>query len=249
MNKIIGAILFLILINFQIKSADYYAFVNGNYNNPGIWRIGSCNGPLAGSIPGITDNVYVCAGVNLNVPLNVTANNVYVYGTLSLDGNRTFTVSGSIYLFNGSRLTGNNINGTFNISNNLYIYDGCEINGTATFNINVNGNLYNEPTIAGYQSKIGRCDITVTGVTYINGYFIFTISAAGNKRFNGGIVISNTGTFDNTVGEDPFINDDIVNNGIWIGCTGGNCVYTLGNIAGRIIDISGANPITLSTII
>jgi len=242
-------LLFILLFYNSIisYSATFYASQTGNFNNLGVWRTGSCTGPSAGTLPGPTDDIVVCSGVTLRITGSGTVRNVYVYGTLTQINNITFNIS-NLYLYTGSVLAGTDNNGTYRVSGDVYLYDGATIHGTANFNLNITGNLYNEP-VSGYQAIVGRVDLTVTGTTYINGNFAFTQSASGNKRLNGGLNISSTAIFNNTVGEDPFINGDIVNDGAWIGCTGGNCVYTLGNIAGRIINITGTNPIPISTII
>ncbi len=241
-------IVILLLEGVYLWGADYYAYQSGNYTNAAIWRIGSCNGAAAGSIPGATDNVYICPGVTVTVSSNITCSNLTAWGTFSISGNRNITVSNQFTLNSGSLLTADNNNTNFYVNGNFTFYDGAEINGTQPFNLRVAGSMTNISDGGSLQARVGRVDIWITGMSYIEGEYVFTITGAGTKRFNGGLTIQPSGVFDNTVGEDPFINGDIVNNGSWIGCTGGNCDYTLGNIAGRIINISGANPIPVARI-
>ncbi len=247
MKKLLIIILQLIYI-LSVYSADFYAFQSGNYTDVSIWRIGSCSGTLAGTTPTATDNIYICSGVTVNVSSNITCANLNVWGTFEVSGNRTINITSNLNLYNGSLLSGNNNNATINVSGNLYFYDGATINGSQPFNLRITGSMYNISDGGALQAIIGRVDIWIEDMSYIDGDFIFTITGVGTKRFNGGITINPTGVFDNTVGEDPYINGNIVNNGNWIGCTGGNCVYFLGSIAGRTINILGSNPITLSTI-
>ncbi len=245
-------VIFILLLMFffvnVIISADFYAFQSGNYTSSSIWRIGSCSGTLAGTTPGATDNVYICSGVTVTVSSNITCANMFIWGSFQISGNRNITVSNNLTMYNGSILGGDNNNANLYVNGNFNFNNGAIINGLNPFNLRITGNLYNIADGTSDWAQVGRVDIWVNGMSYIDGNFIFTITGQGTKRFNGGLTINSSGTFDNTVGEDPFINGDIINDGNWIGCTGGNCIYTLGNIAGRTINITGANPVPLSAI-
>ncbi|MCX7862255.1 MAG: T9SS type A sorting domain-containing protein [Bacteroidales bacterium] len=248
MIRFLFIVCIILLVRIYIYGADFYAFQSGNYTSAGIWRIGSCTGPLAGSAPSATDNVFICANVDVTVSSNITCANLFIWGSLSISGNRTINVTGNLTLYNAAVLGGDNNNATFNVAGNFNFHDGATIDGAQPFNLRITGSMNNISDAGPLQARVGKVDIWVEGMTFINGDFIFTITGQGTKRFNGGITVNSTGTFDNTVGEDPFVNGNIINNGSWIGCTGGNCVYALGNIAGRIINIMGSNPIQLSTI-
>ena len=245
-------ILLALFLNQFLIGETYYAYQSGNINDLSIWRVGDCNGSPAASLPGASDDIYICEGVQVIVPnINYTVNNAYVYGSIYIQGGRILTFNSNLYLYPNSYIYGNNSGSRFSVNGHLYLYDGATIHNIvniANFDVVVNGNLYNQTLISGLKAIIGRCDLIINGVSYIDGYFYFSLSGGGTKRFNGGFIISTTGVFDNTVGEDPIINGDIINNGSWLGCTGGTCVYTLGNIAGKIINIYGTNPIPISTI-
>src|SRR5207244_4042297 len=79
----------------------------------------------------------------------------------------------------------------------------------------------------GQKSKLGRVNLTVMGKTSVEGWLLFTSGNDGDKRFNDSIKVANIGTWDNEVGEDPFINGSIVNNGNWPLATGGSAIYTV----------------------
>lgn len=248
MERFLCILAVLLVSIVRLYGADYYAFQSGSYTSTAIWRIGSCNGSLAGTIPTSTDNVYICSGVTVTVASNITCVNLHIWGEFSISGNRTINVTNNLTLYNGAILGGDNNNATFNVAGNFNFHDGATIDGLQPFNLRITGSMNNISDGGPLQARVVKVDIWVEGMTFINGDFIFTITGQGTKRFNGGITINPTGVFDNTVGEDPYVNGDIVNNGSWIGCTGGNCVYFLGSIAGRTINIMGSNPIQLSTI-
>jgi hypothetical protein len=113
----------------------------------------------------------------------------------------------------------------------LTMYDGpvgqSLIGGTSTGTINVLGNFSVVATTGGQRSRIGRCNLTVTGTTNVAGGVLFTVSALGDKRFNNTITITPTGTWDNEIVETPFINCSIVNNGTWPLASSGTPAYTV----------------------
>jgi len=114
---------------------------------------------------------------------------------------------------------------------NFTIYDGpvgqALVDGAATGTFNIAGNFSVVGTTGGQKSKLGRLNMTVTGTTNIAGWLLFYNVNTGNKRFNNTVTVNSTGTWDNEVGEDPFINGSIVNNGSWPVSTGGVAYYTV----------------------
>ncbi|MBA3971613.1 MAG: hypothetical protein H0X46_05620, partial [Bacteroidetes bacterium] len=208
---------------------------------------------VSGTITGSQTGTFTA--LNMNIPAGQIATigraNISISGTLSISGSylindltgtKTFA---NVALNSGGDWTANINNPVITITGNLTMTDGSVIQGSG-------GNV-GQFTIAGSficnaaagTSDIEKCDLTVQGVTILNGELRFTASGAGTKTFNGGILLNAGSQFDNTVGEDPFINGNIVNNGTWSDGSGGACTYTFGN-AGNYT-ISG-NPMIMSGI-
>jgi len=148
----------------------------------------------------------------------------------------TFTISGT---FTPSSATGTksigdvtiNSTGTWSASstetyttNNFTLFNGCTISGSSTATIVMNGNLLVQPSTPGLRCNIGQISLLVNGTTTVvaNGYWQFILANAGTKQFENTITVNLGGTWDNLVGEDPFVNCSIVNNGVWPVPTGGN---------------------------
>ena len=174
-----------------------------------------------------------------------TVNDLAFSGTLNINGAKTLTANGNVTMNSPSLLAGDNNNSTLDVAaGNLTINDGSAINGSANIDVNVAGNFICNAG-AGISS-IGRTDLTISGSTTINGDFTFIFSASGNKSFRA-ITVSATGIWDNTVGEDPRINGNIVNNGSWLGNTGGTADYQFGRTVVGSYAISG-NPVSFSRV-
>lgn len=157
------------------------------------------------------------------------------FRTIGTAGTKTL---GNVFINSAGTQTGrwNSTVGEPYATQNFTIYDGpageALIDGAATATITVNGNFTVEPTLPGYQSKLGNTGFVVQGTTLVKGYFIFTVSGSGAKTFNNTITVIPGGTWDNVIGEDPNINCSIVNNGNWPPPSGGLCRYlvqTAGN--------------------
>ncbi|OFX28367.1 MAG: hypothetical protein A2X08_10845 [Bacteroidetes bacterium GWA2_32_17] len=133
---------------------------------------------------------------------------------------------------------------TYTIAGNLNMTNGSSIGETAAVTgvLTVAGkfNVLNGSGSVG----VGRASLTISDSTIIDGTLLFTVSAAGNKSFRN-INISATGTWNNTIGEDPRINGNIVNNGNWLGPIGGTADYQFGRTVGGSYTISG-NPVVFS---
>lgn len=149
-----------------------------------------------------------------------------------------------------------NVYGTFVPSDNTGVknfgdanfYNGCFINGTATEAFTIDGDLVVHETTAGLKTRLGNVTLTVNGTTTIanGGYLEFSASASGTKRFNDKITVDAGGTWDNIIGEDPFINCDIENNGLWPVPTGGTGIYEADD--GGSYTISGTAEIGMSRV-
>jgi hypothetical protein len=133
----------------------------------------------------------------------------------------------------------------------LTIYDGpvgqALIDGTRTGTINVAGDLSVIGVSGGQKSKLGNVNLTVNGKTSVEGWLLFAFGNDGDKRFNDSIKVANIGTWDNEVGEDPFVNGHIVNMGNWPSARGGPAIYTV-EAAGPFT-YSGGLPITMSRLV
>lgn len=182
-----------------------------------------------------------------NRTLTVTGN-VTMNGTSSFTGNnnnRILALLGDITIptgqqgsIGGIRVTqpttkAFNVYGTFVPSDNTgtktfgdaNFYDGCLINGTATEAFTIDGDLVVHETTAGLKSKLGNVTLTINGTTTVSGYLEFANSGSGTKTFNDKITVEAGATWDNIIGEDPVVNCDIENHGVWNVPTGGNGEY------------------------
>ena len=128
---------------------------------------------------------------------------------------------------------------------NFTAFEGSEITGSTTSTITVNGNLVvNTSAPAGAQFRVGQISLVVNGATTVNGFWQFTASNAGTKRFENTITVNPGATWDNVIGEDPVVNCNIVNNGLWPIPTGGNGRYDVND--GGSYTYSGATEIGMT---
>lgn len=208
---------------------------------------------VSGTITGTQTGTFTAS--NMDIPsgqiATIDRGNITISGMLTISGSYLINNITGVKSFNnvtlnsGGDWTANVNNPVISISGNFIMVDGSIIQGTignlAQYTI---GGTFTCNAAAG-TSDIAKCDLTIQGLTTLNGEFRFTASGAGIKTFNGGILLNPGSQFDNTVGEDPFINGSIVNNGTWSDGTGGACTYTFGN-AGNY-SISG-NPMIMSAI-
>ncbi|MBI2269038.1 MAG: T9SS type A sorting domain-containing protein [Bacteroidetes bacterium] len=202
----------------ELSGANYYLKVNGGaWNAAATWYTDACGGvTVAGSAPGAGDNVYICSGITVDIDNSGTpqCNNLTMQGgTISYSNNKTLTVNGNLTVTGGVTSTVVISGGGANPNRKFNVTGICQID-------------------AGSTLDMGGASWTQTGAVNIDGTLNFTVTATGNKTFNNNIVISVTGTFNNSTGETPTINGNITNNGSWIGCTGGTCTYTMGSVAG-----------------
>ena len=242
--------------------------IRSNGTGGGDWDVGASW--ALGVVPIATDEVlietgdiinangnYTCAGLTINGELLYTANN----RTITVNGNSTITGEVDGQSANGSELdingdltiTGGNIyftnsgaGGDLDVSGNTVINGVSELSlaaGNGNQDFQFNGTF---TVNAGADVAIGGADFFFVGDVDLSGELTFTTAGAGIKTFQGNVTVSAGGTWDNLVGEDPIFWGDITNNNNWIGCTGGDCDYTLGDGTVRTINISG-NPIQGST--
>ncbi|MGQ0827452.1 MAG: T9SS type A sorting domain-containing protein [Bacteroidota bacterium] len=219
-----------------------------NFNNNSITLTVTGNVTMAGTsqITGNNNNRIMNIGGTFNVSAGSTVNlgeiQLNLTGVATIDGTMTCIDNTGTKNFNSDfniSSTGTlsyTDNETYNIAGNLNITNGGTINGASTGIIAVTG-AFNVLTGTGAAS-IGRVSLTILGATTVNGTLQFANSGTGNKSFRA-ITVSATGTWDNTVGEDPRINGNIVNNGSWYGNTGGTADYQFGRDLAGSYTISG----------
>lgn len=184
--------------------------------------------------------------VGANLPLEGLT--MTVTGVTTIDGIITCTNNTGNKTFNDNvnlNATGSMLftaTETYTINANLYMTNGSSIGGTSTGRLIVSG-AFNVLSAAGVAT-VGRCSMTISGLTTIDGYLMFGNSGSGNKSFRA-VTVNPTGVWDNTVGEDPRMNGNIINNGSWIGNTGGTADYQFGRTIGGSYTITG-NPVVFS---
>lgn len=217
--------------------------VISNGTGGGNWNVGSSW--LLGVVPTATDIVIIQAGDNIRVTNSPTVAEVISNGTISIISNVTLTTT--IMTMNSpSLLQGDNNNSLVHVLTDFTIFDGSTVDGNGgTLQLNIDGNLLCSAGVG--VATFGECNMTIAGLTTVDGEFTFGTSANGRKNFVGGLVISATGVMDNTIGEDPRIDGDLTNLGSWIGCTGGTCTWTFGRNSAKTYTISG-NPVEFSVL-
>ena len=173
----------------------------------------------------------------------------------------TFTISGTFTPSNatGTKSIGDvtiNSAGTWSASstetyttNNFTMFNGCTVSGSSTAIIVINGNVLVQPSTPGLRCNIGQISLVVNGTTTVvaNGYWQFIIANAGIKQFENTITVNLGGTWDNLMGEDPFVNCSIVNNGVWPVPTGGNGAHIVND--GGSYTYSGNSEIGMTRLI
>ncbi len=198
------------------------------------WGTG-CGSGTAGAPLRSCGSVYIESGATMDFQCPSTQMFINVIGN--------FTTYGTITVTSGAASS----QPTWTIGGNLETYPGSSFvtsggtNSTITFTVNGNWNVH-----SGGLTGIGWMNMTINGLTQIDGTLQFAGSNQGTKIFNGNITISATGTWNDAVGESVTINGNVVNNGSWAGCSGGTCTYTFGSVAGTYA-ISG-NPISVSIV-
>lgn len=179
---------------------------------------------------------------------NITINGELTVSATFENVNKTIAISGDCNLLSGGTLQGTTNASAFNITGIFNFYEGGIITTNPTSaksDINANGGLL--VFDGGTNAEVGAVDFTVTGSSTINGTLYFAGFTTGKKIFKGAITLGSGGVWDNSIGEDPELNGDIVNNGSWIGCSAGSCDYKYGKQIAGTYSISG-NPVLFSNL-
>lgn len=258
MRKIIT--FFIFFLPYLCFSATFYSRVSGNWNVAATWSTVSCSGVASATAPTATDDVVICGGHTISITATdaITTLTINSTGTLNFTNNLTLTVSGNavvsgtVTMQNGFPI---NLNITGNLTMNAATFNHNDNNstvnltGTCTNNSGTSiitgtnkGNFYMASSLfvaAGTTLSVGAVDFWQTNITTttIDGTFLFAGAATGKKIFRGNITVN--GTWDDAIGEDPELNGNVVNNGSWIGCTGGTCTYTFGKQVSGTYTLSG----------
>lgn len=217
---LVTSILVVILTSGSLFAQGVFqSQTSGPWQAAGTWTLMS--GTDADGIPDSDDNVTILAAHTVDVNAASASFNLTITGVLNFPTNSIIlAVGGNLTMTGSSQVTGNNNNRILNVSGTL----------TVPF---------------GQTASIGGIQMNVTGATNISGYFQFALSGTGNKTFNGTITVNGGGTWDNLVGEDPYINCSIVNNGNWPPPTGGTGVYRV-NSSGASYTYGGSSQINMS---
>ncbi|MCX6296870.1 MAG: hypothetical protein NTX97_12570, partial [Bacteroidetes bacterium] len=215
MKKEILSISFLVslLISpFIGTSATYYSRLTGNWTSPTTWSTSACGGAAASTIPGLSDNVVICAGKTVTM-------NGAPGACLSL------TISGTANWTSATAITNVGVGG-------LTLNNGSALTGSAIGTINVSGPMN---VVSGASVTLGGINLTVTGTSTLDG----TLSAnnlGGAKAFTN-FVINSAGSFTSTVAETYSISGNLTMNG---GSLTGTSTGIF-NVAGDYIISAGTN--------
>tara|TARA_R110002124_G_scaffold137940_2_gene301072 strand:- start:31698 stop:33821 length:2124 start_codon:yes stop_codon:yes gene_type:complete len=177
----------------------------GRWDRSASWTIVS--GSDANGIPDADDQVTVLAGDVIEIRTNVACNNLTVIGTLDYGLNRTLSVGGNLTM---SGVTAEIIGGNNKV-----------LNVSGAFSV-----------ASGANVDLDISDLTVTGLTTLNGTLNFTQS---HDHVFASIIVSSTGTWNNATISDFIINGNLTNNGGFTGCTNDlACEYYLNSSSGTI---------------
>lgn len=178
--------LVILFLSFSIvgTATTYYSRINGNWTTATTWSTVSCGGAAASTVPGLGDNVIICAG-----------------NTVTMNGNPGNCLS----------LT---INGTANWSNNFVtnvLAGGLTMtggtlssSGAATGTLNVTGAFV---ITTATTATIGGVNLNVSGLTSINGT-LNDNNTGGANVFNN-VDLNATGKFNNSSAETYTINGNL----------------------------------------
>lgn len=167
--------LLFVILPFVASSATYYSRINGNWNTATTWSIVSCSGVASGSIPGAADNVIICAGrtVTMNgAPANCLS--------LTISGTANWTSASTTNVGAGG----------------LTLNAGSVISGTTAGTLTVSGPM---TVAAGGTTTVGNVNLSVTGLTSINGTFNDNNTGGSNTFTN--VNLNLGGAFNNSSSE------------------------------------------------
>ena len=156
-SRVTVSLLLALSISFQVNATNYTS------NTPaGLWSAPTSWSPAG--VPGAGDNVTIQGGQVITINAGpISCNNMTISGTLTWTSAKTLTVSGTLFLANGSSIT-----------------------GTATGVLNVTGTLLT----AGGTETIGQNAMTISSSSSINGVLIYN-SATGSQIFSGPVTMGN----------------------------------------------------------
>lgn len=129
----------------------------------------------------------------------------------------------------------------YNVGGNLFTYGGSLLGTSPATNHNLVMTVAGNWTVdVSGTTSIDYFSITISGSTAINGTLLFAGSSNGLKQFRA-VTVAAGGIWDDVVGESMTIDGNIVNNGNWYGCTGGQCTLLMGGLVTGTYAISGNN--------
>jgi len=181
-------------------------------------------------------NLTITSGNTATVGASFTCNNnlSITSGTLA-SSSFTVTVSG-ITTINGGILSTSNIAGVYNLQSVLMTGTGS-IAGSRTGNVNIATTL----SVPSGTPSIGRCNLTVTGGTIIDGTLNFN-SVTGTKTLSD-VTVNGTGTWNTSVVLPFTVNGNLSNSGNFTSNTG---IYTLAGVGKTISGTLTVNSIAVT---
>jgi len=233
----IGLLFFLFTNILSSFALTFYAnspvSSNKTWDDPTAWYTNGCPGsggttntstyPNDPSSGRSNDDVVFCSGMGVYVDVSgLSCRNItFQGGTLDFSAKQTLTVNGTLSATSGTSYILGTKTGTINVAGAFSVSSGATMN-------------------------LERSAISFGSTTTVNGDLIFDGSNTGTKTFSGTVTLSSTGTWDNTNGETLTINANIVCNGSWLGCGGGDCKDNVND--GGSYTISGSTGVSMSQI-
>jgi len=127
----------------------------------------------------------------------------------------SFTAGSGTVTFNGISQSilgsGAATQATYTTFNNVVTNGAANV--VSDYDLNIAGNL---SIGTGSTFSVTGYDLNVSGTTTVGGSFVFSVSTLGTKTFNGLVIISSGGTWDNSFGENARFGTGISNNGTFI---------------------------------
>ena len=158
-----------------VEARNMYYSGSGDWSTLANWRIGSCGGSAASSLPTLYDNVFI--NCNWGATLTIDVANAYA-NNITIDQGSTLNLNGNTLEANGNVIVASSNHGVLSVGTGNLI-----INGNFTFNRSNCGNF-----------SWGTGSVTVSGNVTING-------GCGNGNFTSGTgyFSFNGGTFTNSM--------------------------------------------------
>ncbi|MFI5149372.1 MAG: T9SS type A sorting domain-containing protein [Bacteroidia bacterium] len=183
-------LLLFLLSGHSISAASFYSkAAGGNWNLAATW-VTACGGATAaGSVPGATDDVFICSGtVNFTATASCKSITVNNGGTLTFNTNTvTLNVSGNItvnsggivnYTVNGANLTvnlGGNLActapGSFSLVRNATKYGTLVFNGNSNAVVSGNGSISLCAMTLNTGAAATNVSVTATSFLFLTPYY------------------------------------------------------------------------------